>query len=662
MIDAEDIVIEELERNPFTHPDSVQVLYRPVVALHETDKVPPMPKRDKDDWGYQWWQEQIKRCQFGWVAPDGHYLNGFLYFYLNFCKIPLKKPDSSTFDYDYPYYRDNDEEILNQIWANRYMKLPNGKHKMAKNHVEAKPRGIAWTTFTLLGVGMYFFVFKDDLIMGCAYPNDEVVNTERDWFKNTWINLHPIFKRKKPVGSNKVHDIYLLHDNQNLFSIGYKIGRIAQPVSQCRFDVIGQETKAGVYKGKRVNLAIAAEAGLWVGDSLKNYITENEPSVKLGGEQWGMFLIGGTSNAIINKSTAYREIFESPSAYNATRHFTPKTRVLFGCIDYMTGKSLEDKALRQIKETRESKVGDQDAYNQDLIENPLTWEEAFLPNNKKSAYNVAQINEHIAWLKMNHASHWYKGRLEYLLDGYGKPTGKVQFVESVDGDWYVNREGMPTEAYKNLHVAAIDDRYKSRGENHKDTGEDSRNAMIIYRKPTIQNIKSDMPVCVYYGNHPDLMVAYEEFYKGMLFYGVEKTLYEWNHDGFPNFLRDKKAGDRLFYINGNPGIKVSQTEKQELTYLGSKYFMEGRYKNITLPLILEELIKWGTRRNTDVASAFHLVLHLLNLTESLAVTIMNKEYEKESYVIQLGPSNGKREREESSDYPMIRLGPAMRAY
>jgi len=658
MTDTDTSLLVDQQIDPFTHPDSVQVIYRPVVALHDADKVPAMPKRDKDDPGYKWWQEQIKRCQFGWVAPNGHYLNGYLYFYLNFCKIPLRKEGSTTFDYDYPYYRDNDEDILNQIWANRYMSLPNGKRKMAKNHVEAKPRGIAWTTFTLLGVGMYYFVFKDDLFMGCAYPNDEVVNTERDWFKQTWINLHPIFKRKKSIADNKVRDLELLNDNKGLFSIGYKVGRIMVPVSQCLFDVIGQETKAGVYKGKRLNLAIAAEAGLWVGDSLKNYITENEPSIKLGGEQWGMFLIGGTSNAIINKSTAYREIFENPGAYNATRHFTPKTRVLYGCIDYLTGKSLEIKALKQIKKSREEKVGDQDSYNQDLIENPLTWEEAFLPNNKTSAYNVAMINEHIAWLKMNHASHWYKGRLEYLIDGKGRPTGKVTFVESADGDWYLNREGMPTDAYQNLHIAGIDDRYKDRTVDHKNTAEDSRNAMVIYRKPTIQNIKSDMPVCVYYGNLLDMRSTYEEFYKGMLFYNIEKTLYEYNHQGFPDFLREKSAGDRLFYINNRPGIKIAQAEKQELTYLGSKYFSEGRYKNITLPLILEELIKWGTKRNTDVASAFHLVLHLLNLTESLSVTIMNKAYEQEHYVVQLGPATKAQRQQDSSDYPLIRLGPS----
>lgn len=656
-------VLEELlvdrDIDPFTHPNSVQVLYRPVVALHESDKVPPIPKKDPEDPNFKWWAEQIKRCQHGWVAPDGHYLNGFLYFYLNFCKIPLRKEGSTTFDYDYPFYRDNDEDILNQIWANRYIMLPNGKRKMAKSHVEAKPRGIAWTTFTLLGVGMYYFVFKNDLIMGCAYPNDEVVNTERDWFKNTWLNLHPIFKRQKCKEDKKVRDLIMLNDSKDMFSIGYMNGRIRIPVNQCLFDVIGQETKAGVYKGKRLNLAIAAEAGLWTGDALKNYITENEPSIRLGDEQWGMFLIGGTSNAIINKSTAYREIFENPGAYNATRHFTPKSKVLFGHIDYFTGRSKVAEALEQIKKSRESKTGDQDAYNQELIENPLHWEEAFLPNNKSSAYNVALINEHLTWLKMNHASHWIKGRLEYIMDLNNKPTGKVQFIEDGTGEWFMNREGMPTEAYENLHIAAIDDRYKSRGANHKDTAEDSHNAMIIYRKPTGYPIKSDMPVCVYYGKHPDMMVAYEEFYKGMLFYSVNKTLYEYNSDAFPNFLRsEKKDMSRLFYIDNRPGIKVGNEEKQEMTLLGSMYFTSGRYKNITLPLILEELIKWGTRRNTDISSAFHLVLWLMELTDSLAVTVMNKSYENESYVVKLGPAKQDTRAHEESDYPMIRLGPS----
>ncbi|MGG7664073.1 hypothetical protein [Dyadobacter sp. BHUBP1] len=628
--------------------ESVQQLYRPVLY----ERVPEIPKLNADDTDYQWWKRQLHRCLYGWIAPNGHYLNGYLYFYLNFCIIPLRKEGEERFDWEPPMYRDNDEEILDIIWANTYRRLPNGKSYNARNHIEAKPRGIAWTTFTLLGVALWTFIFRNDLQIGCAYPNEEAIDTEREWFRTAWQSLHPMFKRWNGK------DLVVLENNRSAFSVGYSQGKIKRIVNKCRFDIIGQETKAGVYKGKRMNLMIAVEAGLWVGDSLKNYLTENEPSAKLGDDQWGMFLVGGTSNAIINKSTAYRDMFVGHLAYNATRHFTPKTKVLRGCIDYTTGKSDQEGALIKILAHRQSKVADPAAYQQEVIENPLTWEEAFLPNNKTSAYNTAAINEQITFIKLNHAQdNWVRGRLEYLMDRYNRPTDNIVFEESPGGDWCINLEGKPSKIYENLHIAGIDDRYKSRGEGHKVSAGDSKNAMVIYRKPTAYDIKSDMPVAVYYGNAPDMVVAYEEFYKGMLFYNVSKTLYEYNSEGFILFMREKKALDRLFYVGDQPGIKIKNAHvKAELTYLGTQFFTEGRHKNITLPLILEELMKWGTYENTDIASAFHLVLKLLELTQQSNVTKLDQSYQNESSIIQLGPNRS------SADglvagYPIIRLGP-----
>ncbi len=167
-----------------------------------------------------------------------------------------------------------------------------------------------------------------------------------------------------------------------------------------------------------------------------------------------------------------------------------------------------------------------------------------------------------------------------------------------------------------------------------------------------------MPVAMYFGNAPDMVVAYEEFYKGMLFYDVHKTLYEYNSEGFIGFMREKKALNRLYYINGMPGIHIVSAEhKAELTYLGTQYFTQGRYRNITLPLILEEIGKWSTGVNTDIASAFHILLKLLQLTENSYVTRLKKaEEQSQAVVIQLGPTNKSAEIRIGNDYPIIRLG------
>ena len=617
----EEILIDEM---PDDQPEvdynsiSVQVLYRPVLQLKTLPDAPPLDPNHED---FIWWQEQINRCQFGWIAPDYHYINGYLYFYLNFVKIHSMDPNTKIWKWSSPLYRDNDEDIFNILWANTARRLPNGDVSNARNLIGAKPRGIGWTLLTLQGVGLYNFVFKPENPVGCAYPNEDTQTKERMAFQTSWDKLHPIFKRHKGV------ELIPLNNSNDEFVVGEKIKgeKIVKRHAICRFDVVASDS-AGVYKGDRMSLMIAVEAGLWKGNSLKNYVSENEPSVKLGTNQWGMIIIGGTSNAIINKSSAYKEMYYNPKPYNAVTHFTPGTKVLSGFIDYHTGKSDEEGALKLVLSRREGKIEDPDAYQQELVENPITPAEAFIPN-LQLAYSSAVINEQIMWVKSNYAdTQWKTGRLEYIMDANGKSTGKVKFIEDGSGDWYINMEGLPRPMYGNLHIAAIDDRYKSRNANAKVDKRWSKNAMIIWRQPTVYPVnKTDMPCGLYHGNHPDMTVAYEEFLKGMLFWDVRQTLYEYNAEAFPNFLRTKNEISRLYYINDMPGIKVSGKEKTELTFLGSQFFAAGRHKNITCLPILESFLVWGGTENTDIGSCVHLIFLLLKLTEETEVTIINQE-------------------------------------
>ncbi|MCE7039245.1 hypothetical protein [Dyadobacter sp. CY312] len=640
---VEDIVIDQIPEVIDYSTISVQILYRPV--LRET--VPDCPPLDRNNDAFKWWQEQINRCLYGWIAPDGHYLNGYLYFYLNFVKVKLQDPETEVWDNVPPLYRDNDEEIFNIIWGNKARRLPNGKLSQARNHVEAKPRGIAWTTLSLLGVGLYTFVFEPENPIGNAYPNPDQVGRESVAFQTSWEALHPMFRRWKGK------QLTIVNNSSDLFSVGEKIkgNKIKRLHNRCMFHVIGTES-AGVYKGDRMHLMIAVEAGLWKGDSLKNYINENEPCIASGKSRWGMTLIGGTSNLIINKTTAYKDIFESPKIFKATCHFTPSTKVLRDHIDYHTGRSLVEKALETIQAKRDEKLDDPVTYQQLLMEYPLTPEEAFIPN-LQLAYNSATINNQISKVKTNYLDTlWRRGILYYEKDVNGRSTGVVKFTETGDGDWLINMEGLPNQLYENLHIAAIDDRYKSRNPNKKVDKDASRNAMVIYRQPTMYPIRSDMPVGLYLGNDADMTVAYEEFYKGMLFWNIKQTLYEYNADGFIIFLRtEKKDLQRLYFIDEDPGIKVTPKIKNELTYLGNQYFNDGRYQNCTCVPILESLLIWGGATNTDIGSAFHLVLLLLHLTKDSIVTILNENKINQGTYIMLGQNYNETEyHSETSTY------------
>lgn len=609
---------------------SVQELYRPVLS----EEIPPVSPVGTE--GYKWWAEQIKRCVNGWIAPDGRFINGYHYFFMNFGKAPIYNTEIGSFEWKSPLYRDNDATIMDIIWYNRQVQNPDGSFKNARNHVEAKARAIAWTTVTLTGIALYTFVFHPDKPIGNAYPDDEGVDQEREDFQTAWDLLHPMFKRWKGV------ELEVVNNNSGRFAIGeqFKESKIKKVHNTCRFDVIGSD-KAGVYKGSKMRLMIAVEAGKWKRNSLKNYYTENEPSIKNGDTQWGMCLIGGTSNAIINSSTTYKEMFYNSESWNATRHFTPKTMVLMGFFDEFTGKSDKAGAYASIMKHRESKAGDAGIYHQEVIENPLTPEEAFIPN-MKSAYNTALINEQINYINENHADHvWKRGKLIYQVDAERNKTGRVEFVESGDGEWMINREGLPNHNFENLFVSGIDDRYKSRDPNKPVDKEASRNAMVVWRQPTMYPMKSDMPCGVFLGEAADMNDAYEEFYKGMLFWDIKHNMYEYNADGFVHFLRTKSASDRLFYIGDNylPGTKITPKVKLELTALGSQFFRDDRHKKITYIPLLEALAVWGGTVNTDIGSALHLVFLILDLTKNSVVTEMRHQDKVVATYIKLGDPN-----------------------
>jgi hypothetical protein len=605
---------------------SVQELYRPV----RSEKVnPELPKVGSKE--HSWWVEQIGRCLNGWIAPDGRYINGYHYFLINFVDFWLWDDHIAQFKWVSPFWRDNDSLVMDMIWYGR-KRLERGVLYTPTNHIEAKARGKAWTVMTL-AIKLYFFVFHNDAPVGSAYPDDENVDKERELFIGAWQRLHPVFR------SHNGEMLDVLINNGDQFHIGIKSNsKIKEPHAVARFDIIANDAGAGIYKGDRMNLMIAVEAGKWQKKRLNNYISENGPSAGLGKTKWGRFLIGGTSNAIVNNSTSYRDLFFGPDAWNATAHFTPHYMVLPGFINEFTGKSDTEGAKAFILEERRLLEGNASLYQQQIVENPLNPKEAFIPSTK-SAYNNSIIFSQMEFIDDNGLDKlWERGNLVWQVDANRKRTGRVEFQRNGAGGWLINMEGLPNEKYENLHIAGIDDVYKSHDPDKKRYSDASKNAMIVYRQATIQPIKSDMPVGIYLDDPGDINDAYEEFYKGMIFWNIKQTMYEYNSEAFPNWLRTKHELGRLYYINGNklPGIKILPKVKTELTALGSAYLHDGSYLKNTSKPILESMTKWAGATNTDIGSAFHLVLLLRDLTKNYVVTEVNEDAKSASEVIKLG--------------------------
>ncbi len=212
---------------------------------------------------------------------------------------------------------------------------------------------------------------------------------------------------------------------------------------------------------------------------------------------------------------------------------------------------------------------------------------------------------------------WCRGRIEYERDINEQLTKKLKFVEDYKGPWLVNLQGFPTPELKKLHIAGFDDTYKGRKESNLPT-QDSKNCMIIYRRPTSHNLAhSDMPVAIYLRQTPDMNDVYDECLRGLKFWEVEQCLYNYNHEGFLKFLQQAGEAFRLFWVGANPGLKLTQKVKAKLTKLSLKYRLARQLTDIENIRVLDELDMW-------TLNAFLLVCFLLNLDDTEGTVLIDR--------------------------------------
>lgn len=642
----------DIYRNPpdyLTDPKSVQVRYRPVwVYRREHGNVPDVPTIDKSTFEYGWWKEQIRRCMFGWVCPDdGKFISGYHYFYMNFCKVKYTIPwikDQVVNEYDYPLYRDNDDIIFSILWNNRPGLKPNGERIPAKSHVEGKGRRKGWTT-NLYGLFMHDFIFqgKGGLI-GCAFPEIQTLNDERQEFKMVYEYLDPIFKRWGGV------DLIVAKDSEAQFSIGEKIGNNRYIIhSTFLFAHVGSKESTDVFRGKKFYRLGVSEAGMWGGDTLIKFYSANKDSMGLGDRIFGSFVVGGTSDMINNTSVDYKMLFTDHKRFGFTRHFTPAYMVYEGHFDYFTGKSNIETAKASLESKRKLLEENERLYRQEVLENPLKWEEAFDPT-QNTIYSYEILDKYIADIKdLRRDRMWKRFKLEYDYD-YTKgriDKTKVRPVHDPKGPWHIDTSCPvgKNNRFENLYLAGIDDVRLNRVEGAKKRSGDSKNAMVIWIRdmPNLK-IPTNKPAALYLDDPINVTDAYEEFLKGMIYFNLGKanTLYEYNNPAFEMFLKDRKQAWRLFYTGSNqPGLRVgNDTNTDYMTVLGKEKLMEGVFKNIDYALFIEELKLWRLR-NTDVSSALHLIWYLMQWKSEVMVKAVDAANDYTSnYILPEMMSNG----------------------
>lgn len=596
-------------------PASVQVRYRPAASLRSLPPVPrPQHKGPKAQEARKFYQREYQRCFVrGWTCPDdGKYFNPLKYFAYNYCKVPITHEHSTQPSLEPPLYRVTLDEMLDEIWKSRAEIVLNEDGEImakrsARNLCWSKGRRANWTTACLIYF-CWLLIAAPGRDLARAYPDETGMDDERDQLRNMYNSLPSAFKiRRTPHGPQRT---FFVRDNKKLLRLGYlrpgggPSGASAslskkkfEYLNGCHFLIVSQDT--GPIRGKELNAIDFVEAGKHT--TLRKAFGAVEACLKLGGFWHGHALIGGTSDAISNKTDDYKKFWYKTSTWNARSFFTSAARIEKW--NRYTGQPLEADGTAYVLKMRADKEDDPDALRLNIQEYPLSAEEAFIPQGS-GTYDEMKLNNQLVWLEKTgyEAEHVVRGRLDWELDVERNRTGRVLFVPDAKGPLLVYDKHLhPRHDLKNAYFAALDDYMKNYAPTSK-----SKGACVVWFDSTYLAQESDLPVALWY-DRPPLNQLYEEIIKLILFFDAE-LLQEKHNEALTDYFKARGHYKRLVVLNGQTGQSAHENNMLEQTRDAQNFIAEDGLTRMYFSPMVESFKQWQTGINNDIASATHLAL------------------------------------------------------
>ncbi len=590
---------EQERYNELAEKYGVQYWYRPNVYLQ--GGLPDVPRpSDRSMYATNFWTQQFKRLDKGFFCEEKQkWINPYYYGHMNFLQFDIENEMDQSSGLQHPLYRDNDEYVQDQLYLNLSgWGFPKNKppiFKSSENLITAKGRRMAWTT-NLQGFQIIHFVLRQNRNIAKLYATDDKLITENLEMRRLYNSLHPMLR----YHHKERKEMFLIKESEEMLVQGYYHGSKKVAVNAIKFFVTSKNPGAG--RGDKYGLVEVIEAGMH--KNLEKVLYAMFDTVGQGDQRFGFIAVGGTSDQITNDTEDYKNIFERPKSYGAKRIFLPSYRVRLGHFDYKTGKSNEDTALAAILNIRSEKAKDPNpnvllSYTQ---ENPITWEECFIPPSRNEYDRLKldnQLKHIMTMVKVN--QDYMRGKLEPQVDGYGRPTGRFTFTRDNAGHWLIHKDGLPQPGEQdNAYCFGIDDFAKDRTIDAV-----SKGAICVYRLPTLLQHKFpvDLPVAIY-EHRPKRTAFHDECILAMKVW-AGMVVYEYNDDTFFDRVEAEGMMNRIVHWDGTrPGMTVKTNEIALMTSACNKYLEEDHQKRIIFREVIEAIKKWQSL-NTDIGSAFH---------------------------------------------------------
>jgi hypothetical protein len=546
---------------------------------------------------HRFWEEQYQRCMNGFTPTGGSHIPGNYYFYLNFCKINAFDKKINRKRPLPPLYRDLDHEYFNEI--NKCKDEGAGIIVL-----KARRKGFSFMNANVL-LHEWTFHWGSENGMGA-----QIESYVSDFYKKlllTYNNIYPQFRNQ-----------WLLQ-NSALFKGGYKEKEDGVWIekgsnSQIYFRLIDKPDK---FRGTTLTWWVVDEAGE-VKDLKKVYFA-NEECFREGAVQFGVPIIGGTSNKMSHDSEDFSDMWYNHEQYNLRQFFVPASKCYYPFFNEETGESDMEAAKKDILKRLKEKKGDRDQYYAFKQEMPLTPEDAFVVHGS-TPFDLDKINNRVAELSVNKKEKiTQRGRLEWAREGDDGPRqfGKaVEFVRDKLGPFVMAERPLP--GVKNADVAAVDPYHISDDleEDGPKSKKDSKGCMYVYRRFVGIDVPCEMPVMEYYDRPYSKEDFYENCLKVCIFYNCQ-VLCEYNDDGFFKYFEKHKmtkylkmrprSADSVYNTATNKyGLHMKEAQKRILTDLVDEY-IKRHVDDIYFLGLLKEMAVYG-KKNTDRVMAFGMCL------------------------------------------------------
>jgi hypothetical protein len=527
------------------------LVYRPlpkaITALTVKPDVHPQ------SYDMQMYYKKINKAMEEGIYIGSEYYNPMFCFWLIMFmfEIPLyddKGNPLDGFEVGRPLYSNIDRYVFDLLWKG---------YKTRKYGAIMGGRGIGKSFITDSVMAWYYMIFDSQELIVSA-TSDPIVEEAWDKVTDTIKAIekeYPGYRQKQKTSSTKkivAGEEYFdsNHDEQTRGS-GNEIRRITYA------------DNPNVTRGRRPHFQHIEEFASFPSHpskgSLKNCLGQSKGSWKIMGSIMKAFvMLTGTGGSVNNKDA--EDVFTNPRGFNLllvnewgreTGIFIPAYLKYGGTWEHSGVPNIE-LAMRQLIQSRKDLESDPVAFMQELQEFPITLEEVFTVTGT-NIFNQDKIAEQLTKLKVATVKPWKEGRLDYIMDKEGNPTG-VEFIE-VRGGKIIIVEPPDIESngqiMNNLYVGGVD----SIDQGKKDSLVDGSKLAVAIKKRISNNMfsrTSQVYVAFYNERSDDVRWDYENVLKLSMYYNAKLNI-EYTKINIISFFRDK---GQLWRILKRPSIAI----------------------------------------------------------------------------------------------------------